>query len=219
MSMRTLNTYTNEYLAVLAQNGDSRAMETIVERNLNFIYGVAKDIHTKFLEKDDLVQHGCLGLMQAVRKFDASKGFSLLTYAREYVYRAMMNEVEKHESLIRWPKGEDSIVISVDETDEESDYRYTHEAVQLKSEEARPDEVTLTEDVNKRLAAFVSTLTPNEALIFCDKYGFLGHTRKSLSEIAYELGVKELTVQVTFSEANDKFQEAIENGFFRDFAA
>lgn len=65
----------------LAQTGDRKAMETLVEENSGLIWSVARRFQGRGTEMDDLYQLGCLGFLKAVDGFDAAFGTQFSTYA------------------------------------------------------------------------------------------------------------------------------------------
>ena len=71
---------TLEWIA-LAQKGDQKAMETLVEENSGLIWSVARRFQGRGTEMDDLYQLGCLGFLKAVEGFDTSFGTQFSTYA------------------------------------------------------------------------------------------------------------------------------------------
>ena len=70
-----------EELIQKAQQGDTRAMETLVEENSGLVWAVARRFGNRGVEMDDLYQLGCLGFLKAVEGFDSSYGTQFSTYA------------------------------------------------------------------------------------------------------------------------------------------
>ena len=70
-----------ELLIKNAQNGDSQAMEALVEENTGLIWAVTRRFLGRGTEADDLYQLGCLGFLKAVEGFDLSYGAQFSTYA------------------------------------------------------------------------------------------------------------------------------------------
>ncbi|WP_338702544.1 sigma factor [Streptomyces sp. Q6] len=58
-----------------------RAQHCLVQHNQRLVQQVPQSYQGQGLCYEDLIQHGMLGLMRAVVKFDASKGFKFSTYA------------------------------------------------------------------------------------------------------------------------------------------
>ena len=50
---------------------------------------------SKYMEFDDLVGYGMIGLMDAISKFDKSKGMKFSTYASIRIKGAMIDEIRK----------------------------------------------------------------------------------------------------------------------------
>lgn len=65
----------------LAQSGDQKAVEDLVEENTGLIWSVAKRFLGRGTEADDLYQLGCLGFLKAVEGFDLEYGTQFSTYA------------------------------------------------------------------------------------------------------------------------------------------
>ena len=68
-------------LVIKAQNGDPLATEILLERNFGLVRSQANKFLGRGLDYDDLFQEGCIGLMNAIKKFDISKGFVFSTFA------------------------------------------------------------------------------------------------------------------------------------------
>lgn len=69
-------------LLTRAQNGDKEAKDRVIVANMPLVHALAKRYRTvEGCEYDDLVQNGCIGLVQAVMKFDVTKGVMFSTYA------------------------------------------------------------------------------------------------------------------------------------------
>ena len=83
-------------LARRAQAGDTSAFNELVERNLRLVVTNAKRYIGLGLPIQDLIQEGNCGLMEAIRKYDLSRGLRISTYAtwwiRQYISRAIMNQ-------------------------------------------------------------------------------------------------------------------------------
>ena len=58
-------------------------IKDVILKNSNLIYSIARKFSTNDL--DDLFQAGCIGMMEAYNKFDASKGVKFTTYAYPYI--------------------------------------------------------------------------------------------------------------------------------------
>ena len=73
-----------EEMAALWQEvrqGNEEAKNKIMELNLRLVVPTAKRFQRSHLDLMDLIEEGNLGLMQAIEKFDASKGYRFSTFA------------------------------------------------------------------------------------------------------------------------------------------
>ena len=71
-----------------ADDQRARAFDALVIHNLRLVSSIAQDHVGRGLDWDDLDQHGRLGLIRAVEKFDASKGYKFSTYATWWIRQA-----------------------------------------------------------------------------------------------------------------------------------
>ncbi len=90
-------------LCNLAQQGDEDARRQMMEANLKLVMSIARRYRGRSMEYQDLVQEGIIGLLEAVKKFDGSKGFKFSTYATWWVRQAIVRAIEKHDRMIRLP--------------------------------------------------------------------------------------------------------------------
>ncbi|MFB7109202.1 sigma-70 family RNA polymerase sigma factor [Streptomyces sp. NPDC056291] len=80
-----------------------RAYECLVLHNRRLVWKIALGHQGRGLDVEDLTQHGQIGLMRAVRKFDATKGYKLSTYATWWIKQAIGRAIADEGTLIRVP--------------------------------------------------------------------------------------------------------------------
>jgi len=74
----------------------------IVKKYLPLVKYIASKIiigKTKYVEFEDLVSYGMLGLMDAINKFDESKGMKFSTYASIRIKGAMIDELRRNSPI------------------------------------------------------------------------------------------------------------------------
>ena len=64
-----------------AQSGDEEAKLILVKNHMDLVWSVVHKFGHLEVEKDDLFQIGCMGLLKAIIQFDASYDTTLSTYA------------------------------------------------------------------------------------------------------------------------------------------
>lgn len=70
-----------------AQNKSELALTKIVEANSGLIWSIVKRFSGRGYMPEDLYQIGCIGLIKAVQRFDASYNVKISTYAVPYIIR------------------------------------------------------------------------------------------------------------------------------------
>lgn len=93
-----------EEVASFAHGSEQRrAHECLVLHNVRLVWKIAQGYQGRGLDIEDIVQHGTIGLMRAVRKFDATKGFKLSTYATWWIKQSISRAIADEGTLIRLP--------------------------------------------------------------------------------------------------------------------
>ncbi|MGW3393923.1 sigma-70 family RNA polymerase sigma factor [Streptomyces hydrogenans] len=80
-----------------------RARDCLIAHNQGLVHSLARKHLEQGLEYEDLFQHGVIGLLNAVRKYDALQGNKLSTYATWWIRQAMSRAVADEGSAIRVP--------------------------------------------------------------------------------------------------------------------
>ena len=86
-----------------ARRGDRGAQGRVVAANLGTIAAIASRYRDLGLSRDDLIQEGALGLLDAVDRYDPARG-DFESFARFRVRRAMKNALTGQGRLVRLPK-------------------------------------------------------------------------------------------------------------------
>jgi len=79
----------------LQNEGDLEAARTLVMSHLRFVVHIARSYQGYGLPQADLIQEGNVGLMKAVKRFDASMGVRLVSFAVHWI------KAEIHEFVLR----------------------------------------------------------------------------------------------------------------------
>ncbi len=89
--------------ATTALSSRSAARQKFASHNLKLVVKVAKDFRGLGLSFLDLIQEGNRGLIRAVEKFDASRGFTFSTYAVWWIEQAIIRSLQNQSRTVRVP--------------------------------------------------------------------------------------------------------------------
>ena len=83
--------------------GDEEARKEFAERNLRLVISIAKRFQGRGLALSDLIQEGNLGLLHAIDKFDAQRGFKFSTYATWWIRQHIVRAIDDKSRVVRIP--------------------------------------------------------------------------------------------------------------------
>lgn len=75
------------------QQGDLKARDVLIERNLRLVAHVVKKYQGLGEALDDLISIGTIGLIKAVSTYDMTKGSRLATYAARCIDNAILSQM------------------------------------------------------------------------------------------------------------------------------
>lgn len=90
-------------LAQRIQQGDSNALNRLVEGNLRFVVKVAQGYQGCGMSLPDLINEGNIGLIEAASRFDASKGVKFISYGVWWIRQAIMQALAEQSGAVRLP--------------------------------------------------------------------------------------------------------------------
>ena len=90
-------------LITLAQSGDNKAKDAVINANLRFVVSVAKRYQSLGLGILDLINEGAIGLQNALNDFDVNKGNKFISFAVTYIRQQIMLAIDNDSRLVRLP--------------------------------------------------------------------------------------------------------------------
>ena len=172
---------TDEQVVDLCQNGDSLAMEYLLNKYKNFVRSKARSYFLMGADHEDIVQEGMIGLFKAIRDFRQAKLSSFRAFAELCVTRQIITAIktatrQKHIPLNSY------ISLNKPIYDEESDR--TLMDVIVEGHVDNPEELIISQEdlhgINTQLAEMLSSLEKDALSLYLDG--------KSYQEIAQLLG-------------------------------
>ena len=170
-----------KYLALM-KNGDKKAKEILVEKNLRLVAYIVKKYYSSSVESEELLSIGTVGLIKAINSFDAEKGVRFATYAA----RCIDNEI----LMYFRSKKKTALDISFDEPIEQDAEGNPLTLMDIVSQDDTVlDEICLKKNV-KNLYRFLDELEdPREKNIITLRYGLDGKEPLTQHEIARMYGI------------------------------
>jgi RNA polymerase primary sigma factor len=90
-------------VAARAQAGDEGALEKLIVSNLRYVVSVARHYRGYGLALTDLVNEGNMGLIQAAKRFDPTRGVKFITYAVWWIRQAITHALAQHGGVVALP--------------------------------------------------------------------------------------------------------------------
>ena len=100
---RPLSRQREAELMAKARAGDESAMHQMVESNLRFVVRIAKEYKGRGLPFIELIYEGNLGLIEAVKRFDETRGFKFITYAVWWIRQGILKALASEGKIARPP--------------------------------------------------------------------------------------------------------------------
>lgn len=91
-------------LAIRAQEGDEEAISELVKANLRFVISVAKQYAPTADQLQELISQGNIGLVDAAKTFDPTRGFKFISYAVWHIRKEIMYYLTHSSRQIRLPQ-------------------------------------------------------------------------------------------------------------------
>ncbi len=90
-------------LTARAQRGDQPARDRVIDANVPLVVSIARQYVNPYLDPEDLIQEGMIGLCTAVERYRGERGFRFSTYATYWIKQRVLRALDRGGRLIRVP--------------------------------------------------------------------------------------------------------------------
>ena len=215
---KSISTYLNEIKKIqlltsedennLKTNYSNKHIDKLITSNLRFVTQVARKYAGMGIAIEDLISFGNLGLIEAAKKFDPTKGFKFISFAVWYVRAEITKALDNYSRTVRIPSHKTNLEesktvnfdspVDIDKSSESYGDRY------LRSK--REKSILEIEDLKKDLDNALSTLKPKQRKVI-EMYYCIGHEfSKSMEQIGKEMNITKERVRQLINQALEKLK-------------
>jgi len=194
-----------EYYLKLYMEGDEKARNVLVERNLRLVAHIVKKYNNTGKDVDDLISIGTIGLIKGISTFDMDKGTRLATYAARCIENEILMTIRSDKKV--------KVEVSLQEPigiDKEGNEISLLDILGTDMDNVL-DEVHLKLQINKLYNAVNKVLKDREKIIIEMRYGLIDGICKTQREIAKKLGISRSYVSRIEKRAIDKLYRELNN--------
>jgi RNA polymerase primary sigma factor len=101
-----------------AQAGDEKAIERLISSNLRFVVSVAKQYASTGVLLEDMICQGNIGLCDAARMFDPTRGFKFISFAVWHIRKEILLYLNSNQRTVRIPQNILTDLIKIRKADE-----------------------------------------------------------------------------------------------------
>ena len=189
------------------QNNNLEARNKLITSNLKFVANVAQKYQGLGLSYSDLIAEGNVGLIKALKKFDASKGNKMISYSVWWIRQTILEAIEKRNGL----EGEE-LPCDTEQQDFLDDDSINVIPRTINDDFIISDTNTefQIEEQKKAVSLLIDTLNERERFIITKYYGLDNEKPKTLEEIGNILGLtKERVRQINEKSLKKLRSEAL----------
>ena len=89
--------------AFKARDGDQKAKDELIVRNLRYVIDVAKGYQGQGLPLEELIAEGNFGICKAAKRFDPEKEMKFITYAVWWIRQSILQALSENTRVVRIP--------------------------------------------------------------------------------------------------------------------
>lgn len=227
-----------EVCATKASKGDKREKEKLIVSNLRFVVSIAVKYQNLGLPLMDLINEGNMGLLRAVEKFDVTKGFKFISYARWWIRHFILKAIFEQSTSIKLPlkyatqlskrsEQEDSETVqrlkkiyrpvSLDQKLSEDNNSDTIMDLVDDSKYDLPEKMAIEENLKEIIEEVMTKLKPIERDVISRHFGLNGKRPLTLKEIGERYNLTKERIRQIEHTALDKLRYPMRKRKIMDF--
>lgn len=192
--------FSDEELVVLAQQGDDRALDYLLDKYRVFVLNKSLSYYIAGADRDDIIQEGMIGLFKAVRDFSGSRGVSFRTFADVCVTRQILTAVknasrQKHAPL--------NFYVSLNKPVSDDDDGSTLGDILGQAENSNPEEILISKEKADILGSEMNRILSQFELLVLSLY-LQGHSYASIGKL---IGKEPKSVDNALQRIKKKFEK------------
>ena len=172
-----------------------KAIEKLVESNLRLVVKIVMSDYSWFVEKQDIISEGMVGLQKAASRYDASYGAKFSTYAAFYINQWIKNYISKC-GLVHMTRYTTSHYASIQRTIQ----RMTKEYGKEPTIEEIADDLGMKKERVQEVLGFKYSYVPMDNPLYDDHTKTLADVLKDENAISPDM----------FAEQNSEFEQVPE---------
>jgi RNA polymerase primary sigma factor len=204
-------------LALKIQQGDSRALNRLVEANLRFVVSIASQYKGKGLQMDDLVSEGNIGLMKAATRFNPDKGTRFVNYAVVHIRQQIEKAIDQQTGLYQIPKDVQNEAVARQQShpmsvDAPLGHRTNMSLLSVLVNQDAPfaDERIHSEAIEDAIEFALGVLDKRESRVVNAFFG-INQEHETMAEIAEDMDLKRERIRQIRDKAVRKLRKAYKN--------
>lgn len=190
--------------------------DKLVTDNIGYVVNMAKQYAGRGVDMDDLISEGNIAMIDAAKKFDATRGKRFVSYAAPFIRHAMEQAIEQQAGLYRVPRSEANrdtkkrkMPVSVDEPIPiGSSTGFNLLSVLVNGNVKQADLKLEDAETIDQLKNVIKVLDDREREVVTRFYG-LGSASFTMAEIGEAMGLKRERVRQIRDKAVRKMKKAL----------
>jgi len=200
-------------LAKRSAEGEEYARKRMIESNLRFVVNVAKKYQNQGLPLIDLINEGNIGLMNALEKYDVSRGYHFISYAVWWIRQSILKAICEKSRTVRLPLNRANELVQI----QKMQRKLTHEGGEEPTVEELGESLNMDPKMVGDLLAISREMVSLDAPVFGDPSNssvgdFVEDNYRSAESILMEKSLKD-DINKALEILTDREREIIEMRF------